>query len=99
MRDLMTDDFYLVSEIVDKMDLTLPSKTKVVDKKVVNKTQEEYGTELIVALFKKAYKAKDQINELIGILIEKDPSKLTFKETKDAMFELFKNEGFLSFFN
>lgn len=98
MREIMFDDFYLVSEIADKMDIKLPLQTKTVNGKTIKKTQEEYGNELITSLLKKAYKAKKELNQLIGILLDKDASKLGAKEGVDALTHLFKDGGFLSFF-
>jgi hypothetical protein len=101
MRELVNDDFYLISEIADKMDLILPSPTKEVKGKIINKTQAEYGAELMTLLLKKAYKAKEPINELLANLTGEDVEKIkkmTIKDSVKMVTQLFQKEGFIDFF-
>jgi|GEM_PF-2634574 len=101
MRELRNEDFYLISEIADLMDFELPSPTKEEKGKKVSKTQEEYGKELLTLLLKKAYKAKEPINQLISNLTGKpieEIQSMPFKETGKALTELFTKQGFMDFF-
>jgi hypothetical protein len=100
MRNLNNDDFYLISEIADCMDLEFPPSTRIVNGKEVPKTQEEYGREIFAMLFKKAHKAKKPINQLLANLMGKDVQdieKMPFKETLSLVRELFAKEGFVDF--
>ena len=101
MRKLINEDFFLISEIADKMDFTLPPSTKYVGGKEANKTQAEYGTEIMTLLLKKAYKAQEPINQLLSNVMEKELKEieaLSIMETVKSMTELFKQEGFIDFF-
>ena len=92
MRKLETDDMFLLSEIADKMDIKLDVK---------GKTQEEAGTELILFLVKKAYKAKDEIKQLVATLTEKTPeevSRMSPKQLVTSIKEILKQDGVLDFF-
>jgi len=92
MRKLETDDMFLLSEISDKMDIKLDVK---------GKTQEEAGTELILFLVKKAYKAKDEIKQLVATLTEKTPeevSRMSPKQLVTSIKEILKQDGVLDFF-
>jgi len=92
MRKLETDDMFLLSEIADKMDVKIDVK---------GKSQEEAGTELIFFLVKKAYKAKDEIKQLVATLTEKTPeevSKMSPKELITSVKEILKQDGVLDFF-
>lgn len=98
MRDLMFDDIYLVSVIADKMDLELPSSTKKVKGKEVNKTQEEYGVEVGTIMLKRIHRAQNEVNQLLSKLLGKDVSELTIIDAVKTFKELFSDEGFQSFF-
>jgi len=100
MRELNNDDMMLISEILDKTGIEIPSETKYVDGQLVKKTQSELGMEIIMQVGKKIYKAKKEINQLLQSVfeIDGDVSKMPFKETKDKIKELIGKEGFLDFF-
>lgn len=92
MRKLQTDDMFLLSEIVDKMDLAIDPK---------GKTQEELGTELVVTLVRKAHKAKEEIKELVASLTGKtaeEVGQMSPKEMIDTVSEIMKQDGVLDFF-
>ena len=64
MRNIEGDDLFLLSEIVDKMDIELPEiKTK--GGLVTKKDQEEFGLALGHAMYRKIYKAKPEIYALL----------------------------------
>ena len=90
MRKLHTDDIYLLSEIADKMDLQFPN--------IEGKTQEQFGGELMMQLFRKMHKAKAEINKLIESATGKDPKAMSLGELKEALATLLKQDGVLDFF-
>ena len=53
--------------------------------------QKEYGMKLLLVVGKKAYKAKEEIKTLVGLIAEKDVNKMKFKEIVDVFKGLFKN--------
>lgn len=109
MRELIGDDLYLLSEILDKTDIKIPSINKnikienedgkLIDK-TVKKTNEEFGMEVAIEIAKKLYKAKNEINTLLKNVFETkdDPSNLPVKEIKSMILELIQKEEFLDFF-
>lgn len=100
IRALQNDDIYLLSEIVDKMDIELPSHTKTVKGKEVQKEAGEYGNEIITLLLKKIYKSKNEINQLLSNLTGKsvdEISNMKIKDTIAAFKEIASQEGFADF--
>lgn len=100
-RSITNDDMFLISEIVDRMDINFPSQFKEVKGKPVQKSQEEYGIEIVTTLGKRLYKAKDEINQLLSNLsdlsvdeIKKMPIGFTLK----ALTSIVKQEGVVDFF-
>ncbi len=104
MRELLSEDIYALSEIIDKTEIEFPSMIKIIwDKdgnmQTIKKTQEEFGLELAINILKKIYKAKKEINKMLeSILSIEDATKLTFKETKENLIELFSKEEIKDFF-
>lgn len=100
MRTLENNDIYLLSEIIDKMEIELPSQTKNVKGKEVPKDQQEYGKEIITLLIRKIYKAKNEINQLIsnltGITTE-EVEKMKIKDTIETFKNIASQEGFADF--
>ena len=90
MKQIGVDEIYLLSEIADKMDLILPDSE--------GKTPEAYGREIFMSLFKKLHKARKEVNQLIMVLTEKDPAKMTVKELVTALTDVLKQDGVLDFF-
>ncbi len=92
MRKLTTDDMFILSEIADKMDITINAK---------GKTQEEMGAELLLFLIKKAHKAKNEIKTLVSRLTEKseeEVAQMSPKQLINAVSEILKQDGVLDFF-
>jgi hypothetical protein len=105
MRELLNEDMYLISIIADKANIKLPSATTTIVgedglTQVVKRDAEEYGLDLAMAILRSIHKAKAEINTLLKNVLEKDVdiSKMTLKETKDSIIQIFKNEDFLAFF-
>lgn len=92
MRGLKTDDMYLLSEILDKMDA---------DIKIESGDSGEQGAKLIYSLARKAYKAKDEINLLIANVTGKtveEVAELPAKEALAVFGEILKADGVADFF-
>lgn len=92
MRQLQTDDMFLLSEIVDKMDLTIDPK---------GKSQEELGAELIVMLARRVHRAKDEIKALVAELTGKSPEEVGAMppgEMIEAVKQIISQDGVLDFF-
>ena len=101
MRELLNEDMYLISEIIDKINFELPERNKMVDGKKVEMTVEEYGQKILAIITKKLYLAKEPANRLLANLLEKDIAeveKMKLKETIKAFAELLGKEGFADFF-
>jgi hypothetical protein len=93
MRELLNEDMFLLSEIADKMEVSIPD-TK-------GKDEKQIGMELIFKMFTKMYKAKKEINSLLGNVFNKsedEMKKMHLKETKDLLKVLLKKEEVLNFF-
>lgn len=106
MRELLNNDMFLLSEIIDKSGVKIPALTdKIFDSEgklqIVKKDEEEWGMEILMDLFKKMYKVKTEINTLLasvlGVSVE-EIGKMKIKDTKDNLVKLFKQEGVSDFF-
>lgn len=105
MRKLIVDDLYLISEIFDKMDFELPDFKQ--EKRVTNKVeladvQEKYGTKIVISFFKKIYKAKNEVNQLIANVLEKDVKevkKMSITSIKEVLNEIINSEDVKNFFS
>jgi hypothetical protein len=101
MRKLINEDMYLISEIIDKMNFTMPSDKKLENGKEVKKSQQEIGNEIITQITKKIYLAKEQVNQLLANITEKSTdeiSKMPLTETFNLIGQLFKKGEFKDFF-
>jgi hydroxylamine reductase (hybrid-cluster protein) len=101
MRGLLNEDMYLISEMIDKMSLTLPPKSKIVDGKTFEKTNEEYGLEIITKIVSKVHLASNPVNKLLANVMETteaEVKKMKLTDTIKAIKELFGNAGFTDFF-
>ena len=90
MRKLCIEDMYLLSEIADKIEFELPD--------VKGKTQEQLGAELILQLFKKMHKAKNEINQLIESVTGRNINELSLVEIKNTLMDIFRQDGTFDFF-
>ena len=90
MKKLSVDDFYLLSEIVDKMGFEVPSKKE--------KTDEQFGIEIMVQLFSRLHRAKEPINKLVESVTGKKIEDFDFEELKGIITEMFSQGGVLRFF-
>jgi len=104
MRSLIVDDMYLISEIMDKMDFELPDfkqDRKIVSKNELDSIQQKYGTKIVLTFFKKLYKARKEVNQLIANMMEKsveDVKKMNILEIKDVIMEIMNSKDIKSFF-
>lgn len=95
MKKIGMDELYLLSEISDKIEFETPN---IYDSKGNRKDQYQYGSELLLNLFKKMYKAKKEINDLIYKVTGKKTEEMSLKELKDTFTEILKQDGVLDFF-
>lgn len=103
MRELQNEDMYILSEIADKIEFTLPKypMTKNKSDEEIEIIQKDYGTQIITMLIRKIYKAKDEINKLLANVNEKsieEISKMGIKDTILMLKTLLKQDGVLDFF-
>lgn len=113
MKKIGIDEFFLISEIADKMDLEPPKfdiikapeflddlkKVKNPDhKSETDKVNKEFGLKMFTVLIKKAYKAKDEIKQLISAITGKDPNSMTAKELIDTFKNILKQDGVMESF-
>jgi predicted metal-dependent hydrolase len=100
MRKLTPEDIYLLSEIVDKMNVTLPDMPNIKgkSKEEIDLLQRRYGLDIITTLFTKIHRAKNEINTLIESVTDKKVKDMSLKELKDTFTEIFQQEGILDFF-
>ena len=99
MKRITVDEIFLLSAIADKIELKLDiPDTRGKSEKEIDALQIAIGKSLMLEMFKKIYKAKDEIKELIATVAEKDADKLTLKEIKETFTEILKQEGVLDFF-
>lgn len=92
MRELLGEDIFLISEILDKADITLPE---------MQGDEMKIGLAIGMEICRKLYKAKKEIRVLLQSVLEKtdeEMMKLTLKQTKNAIKEIVKNEDFKDFF-
>ena len=103
MRELGNEDIYLISEIMDKMDMRYPDKPKLKagEEKLQEKAMEEYGLKLIKTFMRNIHKAKPEINLLLSSLTEKsieEVKAMSGSETINLILSIFGKDGFADFF-
>ena len=96
MRELSNNDIFILSQIIDKMDLKLPSVPK--------KTEDgkrDFALSFGLTLVRNMHKAKDEINTLLASLTGKtitEVESLTGIETLNLFAEMFGKKDFTDFF-
>jgi len=111
-RSFDLDCVFLMSEILDKMELNVDADeiikktqvSKLENMKDAQKLGKEVfvglGLELGVKMVRNLYKAKKQVKELIRLLTgmtEEEVSKMSIKQIKSFFEELMNHEGFADF--
>ena len=92
MRKLEADDMFLLSEIIDKMDIKIDFTIK---------NQEQMGADLFMQLIRKTHKAKAEIRELIASLSGKsaeEVGKMSPSQMIGDIKEILKQDGVMDFF-
>ena len=112
VRDFDLDCVFLMSEIIDKMDLGFDvdnmikktSISKMENMKDAQKLGKEVavgiGLELTTKMIRNLYRAKKEVKELIASLTGQsieEVQKMNIKGIKEFFVELFKHEGFADF--
>jgi len=93
MKELLNEDLFLISEILDKMDINIPD-TK-------DKDDKSLGMEIIMNIVKNIHLAKNEVNTLIARLTGKtaeEVAAMKLSETVKTIKEIISNEDFKSFF-
>ena len=91
MRQLKTNDVFLMSRILKKININLESKG----------TDEEIGMKLLIQVAENAYLAQNEINEFLGGLTGmtgEEFGSLPLKESLAIMSEFKKLDGVVDFF-
>jgi hypothetical protein len=94
---LKTSDAYLLSKIVDKLNINLEG--------MAGKEANELGMTIVMAIVKGLHKVKDEVGQLLSSMSGKSVKEidnLPLKETIELVKEILKEEGlkdFLSFPN
>ena len=92
MRQLKTNDVFLMSRILKKMNINLESKG----------TDEEIGMKLLIQVAENAYLAQNEINEFFGDLVGmtgEEFGSLPLKESLAIVNEFKKLDGVADFFS
>lgn len=112
VRDFDLDCVFLMSEIIDKMDLGFDvdnmikktSISKMENAKDAQKLGKEVavgiGLELTTKMVRNIYKAKKEVKELVALLTGQsieEVQKMNIKGIKEFFVELIKHEGFADF--
>lgn len=102
MRKLTFDDTFLLSEVLDKLNIDT-DLNKLFDEAQKQPDKAAFlGGQLVLTVVKRWHFAKDEIIALIASLTEKtkeETKALSLKEIKKVLLELFKSEDFKDFFN
>ena len=99
MKNIGTDEIFLLSEIVDKMNVTIEiPDVKGLNDKEIEKIQSDFGKKLLFDMFRKMHKAKNEINKLIESLTGKSTKDMTLKEIKETLTDILRQDGILDFF-
>lgn len=91
MRQLKTNDVFLMSRILKKININLESKG----------TDEEIGMKLLIQVAENAYLAQNEINEFLGDLVGmtgEEFGNLPIKESMAIMSEFKQLDGVVDFF-
>jgi len=102
MRELLNEDMYLISEMIDKMGFKMPKKPRVTSEFTEAQAEAEWGNEIIRLIASKLYLAQEPVNKLLAELLEKDieeVKKMPLKETIGVMSKLIGVESIKDFFN
>jgi hypothetical protein len=101
IRELLFEDTFLLSEIIDKMDLQADLNKLFDDAKKHPDAQAYLGGQLILSIVKRIHKAKDEITLFIANITDssvEDIKKLKMSEIIAILKDLFKDEQFQDFF-
>lgn len=98
MRELNTDDIFLLSKILDGIDVKLPEGLKDISGK---ENEERLGFEVCLQLAKKLHLVKPDVLTLLadleGVAVE-EIRKYPFKKMMGMLKKVFTDADFMSFF-
>ena len=101
IRELYFEDTFLLSEIIDKMDLQADLNKLFDDSKKQPDPQAYVGGQLIMLIVKRLHKVQDEVTLFLANITEQsveDMQKLKLSEIKNVLMDLFKDEEFQAFF-
>lgn len=97
---LKTKDMFILSAIVDKMELDVDIKELLAARKHKDVNDEEMGEKLIFSIVRKIHKAKAEITQLLANVsgkTAKEVDDLELKETMDLIKQVLQEEGVMDF--
>lgn len=100
IRELYFEDTFTLSEILEKMDFQSDLNKLFDEAKKQPDSQAYLGAQLFLAFGKKWHRAKDEIIRFISNITEQpieDVKKLKFKDIKDMITDLMKDEELQDF--
>lgn len=100
-RELYLEDTFVLSEIIDKMDLQADLNKLFEEAKTHPDAQAYVGGQLIMSIAKRLHRAKDEVVQFLANITEQsveDIKKLKLSEIKSIFTELAKDEEFQAFF-
>ena len=101
MREIIVGDLFILTKILGKLKLKIET-TKEVDGKIIIKSRDQLGAEMITIIMENFYKVEDDICEMFAGIFEKKKEEIKRIKLKELMgyFEEFKKmegiEDFLS---
>lgn len=102
MREFKAKDIFLLSLILDKIEFDEDLNGLFEAAKAKQKDRQAFlGGKLILVIFKRFHKAKDEILQLASELSEmsvEEVGELSIKELKDIFMSMVNNEDFKDFF-
>jgi L-fucose isomerase-like protein len=100
MKRFELDDTFLLSKIIDDMDIQL-DLNEFMDSMQNEKSAEKAGGAFFLLLFKKLHKGRQAIPEFIASMLEievEEARRLKLTEIKEFFIELWKQEDISDFF-
>jgi len=102
MRKLTFEDTFLLSEVMDKLNIDTDLNTLFDAAQKQPDKAAFLGGQLVLVIVKRWHKAKDEILNFVSSLTEKsleETKSMSIKEIKNVLMELFQSEDFKDFFN
>lgn len=104
---------FILSEIAEKIDFQFPEeedhqeiiksmredgKTDEEIERKLKKLNKKFSRDIILELFKKLHRVREDVEELIKIVSGRDANEMSIKELKDILMQIISKDGILNFF-